>query len=73
VKNSILGQKIANISKTAQYRTKVRPTTKYGYKLVHSISIGDMFDDVWCSVTLIYAAPWKNTYLLAYLLTSHDL
>jgi len=44
VKKAIFWQKIANISETVRYRTKV--TTKCGYKLVHSLSTGDIFDDV---------------------------
>ena len=41
---SIFQQKIQNISETVQYVAKV--TTECGHKLVHSLSIGDIFDDV---------------------------
>jgi len=37
-------QKIQNISETVQYVAKV--TTECGHKLVHSLLIGDIFDDV---------------------------
>jgi len=43
-KRLLCGQKVANISETVRYRTEV--TTKCGYKLVHSLSIGYIFDDV---------------------------
>ena len=37
-------QEVENITDTVQYTAKV--TTECGYKRVHSLSIGDVFDDV---------------------------
>ena len=40
----IFPQKIANITETVQYRAKLTAESKY--ELVHSLLIGDIYDDV---------------------------